>query len=247
MDEKYLIHNLVRRNCAAYKIDAGVISYCDLTFVFDGSLEYEINSRHFTVGSGDAMFCPEGSLRRREKGTEKSVYVSINFRCDSRDIPLLPFYIKNAYNHDIDYCLTKLLEIYVQNGKYTQKKCSCLLEFIICELLDGLSDNGENKYVAMMKRYISYNWYKKTNLAEIAAAAHLSPSYSSAIFKKTVGVSVSDYITDIRIVRACEMLKFSSESVAKIAEKTGFCDIFYFSRTFRKIKGMSPLQYRAMK
>jgi AraC-like DNA-binding protein len=43
------------------------------------------------------------------------------------------------------------------------------------------------------------------------------------------------------------MLRFSNETVAEIAAKTGFCDIYYFSRAFKKNKGMSPLQYRKMK
>jgi len=247
VEEKYLIHYIAKRSCEADKIESDVIGYCDLTFVIDGTLTYEIQHERFTLGAGDAMFCPENCERFREKGNGKSVYISVNFRCGSKDIPLLPYCVRNVYDHDIDYYLSKLLEIYFQNGKFTQKKSSCLLELILCEMLDKLSDGGENKYVAMMRRFISYNWYKKISLDEISAAAHLSPSYSSAIFKKTVGISITDYITDIRISRASEMLKFSSESVAEIAEKTGFCDIFYFSRTFKKIKGMSPVQYRSMK
>ncbi len=246
-DKKYSIFYLSKRCCAATRIESAAIDFNDLTIVTEGTLSYRINGQSMTLGAGDAMFCPAGATRFREKGTELTNYISINFRCDTSDIPLLPFYIKDAYSFDIDYCLSKLIEIFYQNGKYAAQKCAGLLEFILFEMLDKLSDEEENRHVALMKRYISYNWFKKINLDEISAAAHLSRSYSSAVFKKAVGVSIIDYVIDIRINRACEMLRFSDESVADIAEKTGFCDIFYFSKTFKRIKGMSPLQYRAMK
>lgn len=247
-DVRYFIHYLAKRSCIAEKIDDfEPLTYCDLTFVIDGSLNYRINGQSFTLGPGDAMFCPEGGIRKREKGTERTNYISINFRCSGSDVPLMPYCMRDIYCHDIDYCVSKLLGIYYQNGKYTLKKCSCLIEYVLFEMLERLSDEEENRHVALMKRYISYNWYRKISLDEISEAAHLSRSYSSAVFKKTVGMSISDYIIDIRISRACEMLRFSNESVADIADKTGFCDIFYFSKTFKRIKGISPLQYRSMK
>ena len=53
-----------------------------------------------------------------------------------------------------------------------------------------------------------------------------------------------DYIIDMRVRKACEMLKYSDVSVTEIAESTGFCDIFYFSRMFKKAIGVSPTNYR---
>ena len=98
-----------------------------------------------------------------------------------------------------------------------------------------------------MKRYISNNWSGAVSLSDIASACHLSETYCSALFKKCTGVTVSDYVMNIRLKRAEEMLRFSNETVAEIASKTGFCDIYYFSRAFKKNKGMSPLQYRKLK
>ncbi len=247
MSGKYRIHHLVKRTCTVYKIDDKELPYCDLTFVIDGSVNYRINGQSFTVGAGDAVFCPMGASRYREKGENRAVYVSINFMCEKNDIPLLPFYLENVYNHDIDFCISKMLEIYFRSGVYTQNKCSCLLEYILCDLPERRNVSGENKHVVLMKRYISYNWNEGINLPDIADACHLSESYCSSLFKQYVGQTISDYITDIRINRASEMLRYSNESVSEIAEKTGFCDIYYFSRTFKKIKGMSPLQFRKMK
>ena len=83
------------------------------------------------------------------------------------------------------------------------------------------------------------------SLEEIAESVHLSASYSSALFKSSTGVSVMDYIINLRITKACDMLKYSDRLISEIAESTGFCDIFYFSRMFKKIMGVSPAKYRS--
>ncbi|MGN1121890.1 MAG: helix-turn-helix domain-containing protein, partial [Eubacteriales bacterium] len=79
----------------------------------------------------------------------------------------------------------------------------------------------------------------------IASSAHLSPSYSSALFKESTGSSIIDYIINLRIAKACDMLKYSDRRISEIAESAGFCDIFYFSRMFKKHMGVSPAKYRA--
>jgi len=247
MIEKYKIQYLVKRVCVPDRIFDMPINYCDLTFVIEGKLNYRIGQHTFTVEAGDAMFCPEGVTRYRENGDEKAVYVSVNFRCEKEDIPLLPYYLKDVYSHDVGFALEKLLEIYLKNSPYTHRKCSSLLEYIICDILEKHTAVNENSHVALMKRYISNNWSGAVSLSDIASACHLSETYCSALFKKCTGVTVSDYVMNIRLKRAEEMLRFSNETVAEIASKTGFCDIYYFSRAFKKNKGMSPLQYRKLK
>ena len=58
-----------------------------------------------------------------------------------------------------------------------------------------------------------------------------------------VGQSPIDYLTDYRISEACYLLKNSNLSIAEIAVSVGFFDQFYFSRVFKKVKGVPPSRY----
>ena len=60
-----------------------------------------------------------------------------------------------------------------------------------------------------------------------------------------VGQSPIDYLTSYRISEACSLLKNSSLSIAEIAVSVGFFDQFYFSRGFKKVKGVPPSKYLA--
>ena len=57
-------------------------------------------------------------------------------------------------------------------------------------------------------------------------------------------MSINSYILDIRMQRATQMLRYTNKSIADIAAKTGFPDIYYFSRAFKREMNVSPSEYR---
>lgn len=73
---------------------------------------------------------------------------------------------------------------------------------------------------------------------------YISQSYLSRLFKQYSGKTFSEYLTGIRISRACELLKTTDKKTFEIAETVGFKDACYFSITFKKVAGVSPSQYR---
>lgn len=72
----------------------------------------------------------------------------------------------------------------------------------------------------------------------------MSPNYFSSIFKQEIGISAVNFITDVRMKKAQELLSQSDNSVVDIAKKVGYEDSQYFFRVFKKNVGMTPLQYR---
>ena len=77
----------------------------------------------------------------------------------------------------------------------------------------------------------------------IAKAVGVSRSHLYRVFMANVGQSPIDYLTDYRISEACYLLKNSHLSIAEIAVSVGFFDQFYFSRVFKKVKGVPPSRY----
>ena len=82
------------------------------------------------------------------------------------------------------------------------------------------------------------------SLNQMAELVSLSPAYLSSLFSKNMNCTVGQYITECRIGRAKELLADPCCKLYEVAEKVGYEDPKYFSKTFKKIVGMSPKEYR---
>lgn len=81
-------------------------------------------------------------------------------------------------------------------------------------------------------------------LAEAAGLAHMTETSFSRFFKKMVGRSFSDYLNDLRIARACQLLTETHKNINEIAFSSGFNSTTHFNRMFLRKQGMSPREYR---
>ncbi|MDR1772732.1 MAG: AraC family transcriptional regulator [Hungatella sp.] len=81
------------------------------------------------------------------------------------------------------------------------------------------------------------------NITDYAASCHMNVCWFTRLFKRQLGVSPQQYLTNIRISRACELLA-QGFRVAETSEIVGYQDPLYFSRIFKKHTGQSPSQYR---
>ena len=72
-----------------------------------------------------------------------------------------------------------------------------------------------------------------------------TPNYLSSIFKKETGVSFSKYLNELRLQRACVLLKHTNKQVREISEAVGYTDYIYFSQLFRKYYGCSATDMRS--
>ena len=101
-----------------------------------------------------------------------------------------------------------------------------------------------SKPVADCIEYIFINLKKRITVDALAAFTGLSPSHLSRLFKKEVGVSISDYIREKKVERAQELLRFSDFSLIKIATELSFSSQSHFTQVFQEFTGMTPKKYR---
>lgn len=92
--------------------------------------------------------------------------------------------------------------------------------------------------------YAVRNIDRVVSTAELAAAAGCSERTLRRRFRQTTGTSPTAYALAKRIERACILLHFSQSSIDEIAQATGFCDRYHFTRAFRKHRGMPPAAFR---
>lgn len=95
--------------------------------------------------------------------------------------------------------------------------------------------------------YVNANYDREISLGGIAAELQLSIAYLSRLFKKSTGKNFMDYLIDLRIERAKQMLTDSAETVQRIGEKVGYINTQSFIRIFKKNVGVTPGQYRESK
>ncbi|MDR3372837.1 MAG: AraC family transcriptional regulator [Ancalomicrobiaceae bacterium] len=112
---------------------------------------------------------------------------------------------------------------------------------------DTHEDDNLDVRIGRVIETMQANLAKALRVTDLAAAANLSPSHFSAIFKKRTGFSSLDFFTRLKMQRACFLLDTTEKSIKAVAAELGFDDPLYFSRCFRRVHECSPLQYRAIR
>ncbi len=93
--------------------------------------------------------------------------------------------------------------------------------------------------------YLEAHYAEPLSLEELAARFHFSPKYFSAYFRANFGQTLTQYRNALRVEQAALLLLATDGKILDIALRTGFDNVGYFIRLFRRIMGVSPSQYRS--
>lgn len=120
-----------------------------------------------------------------------------------------------------------------------------------CEYMEDVSLNLEerkntknNDIIITCMKYIDEHYMEELSLDSISERYYFNPSYFSSIFKNYTGVNVSDYLMNVRLKKAKELLREPIIRVYEVAIQVGYKDAKYFNRIFKKKLGMTPEEYR---
>lgn len=91
--------------------------------------------------------------------------------------------------------------------------------------------------------YLEQKYHHAVNMEEVAGLVNLSVPAFCNYFKKTVGMTYTDFVNDYRIRKACQML-LTHKSMLDVGFECGFSSQSYFSKVFKKIKGKTPMEFR---
>ncbi|MCC3371488.1 AraC family transcriptional regulator [Cohnella sp. REN36] len=94
-------------------------------------------------------------------------------------------------------------------------------------------------------RYMEEHYAERLDTTRLAARALLTPKYFGTLFKQATGTTVSAYLQRLRIERAKPLLAERKLSVEEVGVRVGIEDLYYFSKLFKKVEGMSPTRYAA--
>lgn len=124
---------------------------------------------------------------------------------------------------------------------------SAFYQIIALHLKDrSASASSRQNPAKQIRRFVDNNYYQKIEFATVARRFGYTRNYISTLFKNEYGVSPSDYLINLRVEKAKQLLKDDSEdlSISQVAFAVGFNDALYFSRIFSKKVGVSPSMYK---
>jgi two-component system, response regulator YesN len=139
----------------------------------------------------------------------------------------------------------KYLWVIISKFQTLQELKDYLLEQID-KILQGIEDIESNsRAILEVMNFIKEN-YKKPYLSVKLLADHvyLTPTYLSSLFKKETGKTISEYLTEIRIEKSLDLLMKPHAKLHEVAEKIGYSDPNYYAKNFKKLKGLTPSQFR---
>lgn len=172
---------------------------------------------------------------------------------------------ESSFRHKLHLSLTKQ-KVYVgllddlsqelrdQGPAYTVTATGIFLQMIVLlsRAFDRMFESGnmerqfegKDQLVSSAIAYLEENYAGDVRVEDIARSVFISPSRLSHVFKDATGMSLFDYLTRMRIDRACQQLGETDQSVTSIAFSLGFHDSAYFTRLFSRTTGMTPTAYR---
>lgn len=111
------------------------------------------------------------------------------------------------------------------------------------DLINEKMFKGKRTIIQIALRYIEDNYDKDISLAAVAKASYVTPNYLSRVFKEEMNTNFVDWLNQLRIQKAKDLLAFTGLKAYEIAEKVGYKDYKYFSAIFKKLTGSSPKDY----
>ena len=130
--------------------------------------------------------------------------------------------------------------------------CQRLLEVILLRLSrrgdfalsDAPAASGSSRECSLVRRYIDNHFKENLTLDQLAGLAHINKYYLSHTFRREFNISPINYLISRRIQESRFLLAETDHSLSQIAQILGFSSLSYFSQSFRRAEGVSPLEYR---
>lgn len=234
-------------------IDQHILIYC-----IEGSGWVQIGDNRFSISSGEFFIVPAKTPHSyaANKDNEWTIYW-IHYKGKVFDkITSLLIKELNGYKSAVSFSERRIElfeEIYsnlergysIDNIRYANLCLSYFLSsFLYKNKFDIIAPVERRDVAGLAIDYMQKHINQTLTLNEIALAVNLSVSHLAAIFHKRTGFAPIEYFNHLKIQKASQYLQFTQDRINEISNKLGIQDSYYFSRLFKKLMGISPIEYR---
>lgn len=232
--------------------------------IYEGRAHFERNGEEvYEAEKGDLIYIPP-SLERNAHTYKNDLmkcyaidfqYVCPEFNDELGDWELnstrLPLKLGQKIEDEhlfkvIKKLMSELNSLWLSNKSFKEFKMRAYFMELMSYLISWKTQEGINYYnikkVDTIIDYMSKHYNKKITLEDLASMVNMSVSYLGSIFKEVTNKAPIEYLMHIRLSKAKQLLD-DGYKISECAQYTGFSDIYYFSKYFKKQEGMTPTMY----
>lgn len=241
----------------------------EIVRVLKGSLDLYINNVKKTLLAGDVAFVGSGMLHRAEPqdASYECVVFDLNMLC-RHGSGRITGYILPLLAGDVEFeriCAADANKLYgavhsfftclKEEKPYFELKAYGIAAEIVYRLYvenrirlpeKGVHTGQRRLVITSLIDWIEENYTEHLTLSRLADVAKTNEKYLCRFFKEYTGNTPIDYINRLRVERACMKLAEENFNITEAALDCGFNDVSYFSKIFKRYKGMTPREYRGL-
>lgn len=227
-----------------------------LMFIDQGSLDVVLDGQSQTIHPGHAVFFHPGdeTWYVKRDDTEQIYYWAHFTGCGVKEVLTgcglaAPGIYYAGSSQGIAEAFRGIFQDFISRDSCHEIAAAAQLTNILVQIrrnLDALASTHSILMAGKLKESLSFihrHYSQSISVRELANLEHLSTSRYSALFRQVMGISPQNFIIDLRLHMAAELMMKTDLSIKQIAHMIGYDDQLYFSRLFRSKRGLSPRQY----
>jgi AraC-like DNA-binding protein len=244
-----IFYHVFRKCSQEWRLRNHTVDDYDLTYVVKGNARYTIDGTVYELVPGDLLYLADGMEKEAityPKNLMHCFSINFNSKYPSTKIlpPLFPVLSHIGLRQDIIDMFRELTISWTEQQKGYTMKTRALLTLILHRLseviLFNLDSTPGDYRINKIIHYISIHYAEKITVKILATRARLDTDYFGRLFKRDMGMSVHEYLTQIRVRNAENMLQSGTYKIHEVAEHCGFSDGFHFYKSFKSLRGFPP-------
>lgn len=129
-------------------------------------------------------------------------------------------------------------------SRIEEHRDASVIEDLKENILEDYADKNLSVHLRNAIEHIKSNYMNDLTIKDVTKGLNISESYLTKLFKQEINITFIEYLTQVRIRKAIELMKENNLPIYRIAEKVGYKDYRYFSMVFKKMIGISPKKYQ---
>ncbi|MGM7702759.1 helix-turn-helix domain-containing protein [Pseudalkalibacillus sp. Hm43] len=224
-----------------------------LVYVTDGKVRYSLDGKTVVLEKGDFLYIPSNVYRSWKNDVNIShkkytvVFSWEGHAPDGLEIITEQKEVSSFEPRHTAYFEQRFAFLFVQwlgrRTCYEMLACNVITELLLLVHQEKTERNAspiKEQIVRKMQEYVLHHFRRNITIEELASIAEVTPNYVTILFKEVIGVTPIQYLHQIRINTAWNLLSDTRMSIREVAEYLGYCDQSYFNRMFKKWMGTAP-------
>lgn len=225
-----------------------------LMILLHGQMDAWVDGAPRSLRAGDAIFyIPERPYRYQRVGEERMVYLWVHFTGSDADDLLRRRGLKLATVYSVGHAeeiaedVETIHRLFITRPPFYLEETAARLDILLTHIARAAAQpeaSPPHDRLQASLRYLNRHYAEPLRLETLASMEYLSVSRYSALFRRTTGRSPQQYLIELRLRNARELLLQTDLSVSEVARSVGYEDALYFSRLFRRHFGAPPKSVR---